>query len=91
MSEGTKYTPQKKYLKKQKQLRVWISEEKYALFQQAVAKSGTSIYSVIKMCIRDSLPDAKRCLRHTLALLFGNGNVFHCGFQRGCQGEGRCV
>lgn len=51
MSEGTKYTPQKKYLKKQKQLRVWISEEKYALFQQAVAKSGTSIYSVINQFI----------------------------------------
>ena len=60
MSEGTKYTPQKKYLKKQKQLRVWISEEKYVLFQQAVAKSGTSIYSVINQFVDEYIQ--KTCL-----------------------------
>lgn len=58
MSEDIKYTPQKKYLKKQKQLRVWMSEEKYTSFQQVVAKNGASIYSVINQFVDEYIRKA---------------------------------
>ena len=46
MSE-TKYTAQKKHLQSKKQLRVWMSEDKYEAFKTAVQKDGQSIYGVI--------------------------------------------
>ncbi len=58
MSEAEKYAPQKKYLKNKKQLRVWMSEEKYAAFQEAVSKNGSSIYSVINQFVDDYIQKA---------------------------------
>lgn len=48
-----KYSPQRKYLDKQKQLRVWVNPEKYEQFRAAVEKNGTSMYAVINQFIAD--------------------------------------
>lgn len=48
-----KYSAQKEYLKKQKQLRVWVDPEKYATFAQKVKENGQSIHSVINQFIED--------------------------------------
>ena len=48
-----KYSAQKEYLKKQKQLRVWVDPEKYAAFAQKVRENGQSIHSVINQFIED--------------------------------------
>lgn len=48
-----KYKAQKKYLSSKKALRVWVPQENYDAFKQAVEKNGTSIYSVINKFIID--------------------------------------
>lgn len=55
--EQNNYEPQKKYLDKRKQLRVWIDPQKYAEFQAAVEKNGTSIYAVINDYIEKYIID----------------------------------
>ena len=42
-----KYSAQKKYLSSRKSLRVWVSNEKYDAFKEAVTKNKKSIYGVI--------------------------------------------
>lgn len=42
-----KYAAQKKYLSSRKSLRVWVAQDKYDTFKEAVTKNGKSIYSVI--------------------------------------------
>lgn len=42
-----KYAAQKKHLSTKKQLRVWLSTEKYERFKKAVELNDTSIYAVI--------------------------------------------
>lgn len=50
---------QKKHLaEKRKQLRVWVENEKYEQFKQAVAKDGTSIYAVINAFIDSYIAEA---------------------------------
>lgn len=41
-----------------KQLRVWVENEKYEQFKQAVAKEGTSIYAVINAFIDSYIAEA---------------------------------
>ena len=42
-----KYVTQKKYLSSQKQLRVWLSPEKYAAPKENADAEGTSIYALV--------------------------------------------
>ena len=53
MSE--KNSSQKKYLKKQKQLRVWMSPEKFEAFKEAVKSKNDSIYNVINNFVDEYL------------------------------------
>ena len=56
--EKDKYSSQKKHLSEhKKQLRVWIDPQKYAEFQAAVEKNGTSIYAVINDYIEKYIID----------------------------------
>lgn len=51
-----KYAPQKKCLKNtRKQLRVWVENEKYDRFKEAVERNGDSIYSLIHRLIDEYL------------------------------------
>lgn len=54
-----KYNSQRKYLDKQKQLRVWVNPEKYEQFRAAVEKNGTSMYAVINQFIDDYIEKSK--------------------------------
>ena len=45
--EQDKYATQKKYLSSQKQLRVWVSPEKYEALKQKAASEGVSIYALV--------------------------------------------
>lgn len=54
-----KYSAQKEYLKKQKQLRVWVDPEKYALFAQKAKENDLSIHAVINQFIDDYLKNRK--------------------------------
>lgn len=49
--EHDKYSPQKKYLEKQKQLRVWVNSEKYEQFKLLAQKNGQSLYSIVNKMI----------------------------------------
>ena len=52
---------QKKHLtEKRKQLRVWVENEKYERFKEAVALNGESIYGVINSFIDSYLQEAKK-------------------------------
>ena len=42
-----KYSTQKKYLSSQKQLRVWLSPEKYEALKEKAHTEGTSIYALV--------------------------------------------
>lgn len=42
-----KYSTQKKYLSSQKQLRVWLSPEKYSALKKKAHTEGTSIYALV--------------------------------------------
>ena len=42
-----KYSTQKKYLASRKQLRVWLSPEKYDALQEKARTEGTSIYALV--------------------------------------------
>ena len=48
-----KYSAQKEYLKKQKQLRVWVDPEKYAACAQTAKEHGQSIHAVITQFIEE--------------------------------------
>ena len=50
-----KYNSQKKYLSKQKQLRVWVNDDKYEQFKNAASKNGESIYGLINKFIDEYL------------------------------------
>lgn len=54
-----KYTAQKKYLEKRKQLRVWIDAEKYEAFKEAAEKNGASVYSLINGFVNEYLEKNK--------------------------------
>lgn len=45
--EKGKYSTQKKYLSSQKQLRVWLSPEKYEALKEKAHTEGTSIYALV--------------------------------------------
>ncbi|WP_308541813.1 hypothetical protein [uncultured Oscillibacter sp.] len=45
--QADKYSTQKKYLSSQKQLRVWISPEKYEALKEKAHTEGTSIYALV--------------------------------------------
>lgn len=45
--EKSKYSTQKKYLSFQKQLRVWLSPEKYEALKEKAHTEGTSIYALV--------------------------------------------
>ena len=42
-----KYAAQKRYLASKKQLKVWMTADKYERFKAAVAANDTSMYAVI--------------------------------------------
>lgn len=42
-----KYQTQKKYLAKQKQLRVWVSPEKYAALKEKADQNQVSVYALV--------------------------------------------
>ncbi len=42
-----KYAAQKRYLASKKQLKVWMSADKYERFKSAVSANNTSMYAVI--------------------------------------------
>ena len=46
MGAEAKYTTQKKYLSTQKQLRVWMTPEKYEALKQKAQRNGTSIHAL---------------------------------------------
>ena len=50
-----KYAAQKKYLSQKKQLRVWVSADKFEKFKEAVVKNGESIYELINKFIDEYL------------------------------------
>ena len=50
-----KYLPQKKYLEKRKQLRVWLDAEKYDIFKESANKNGHSVYGLINDFVDDYL------------------------------------
>ncbi len=50
-----KYNPQRKYLSQQKQLRVWVTADKFESFKNAVSANGESIYGVINKFIDEYL------------------------------------
>lgn len=52
---STDYSPQKKYLEKQKQLRVWVKAEKYERFKALAQQNGDSMYSLVNAMIDDYL------------------------------------
>ncbi len=54
-----KYSAQKKYLEKRKQLRVWLDAEKYETFKEAAEKNGTSVYSLINSFVDEYLEKNK--------------------------------
>ncbi len=57
--KSTNNQAQKKYLaEKRKQLRVWVENEKYEQFKQAVEKDRTSIYAVINAFIDSYIAEA---------------------------------
>lgn len=57
--KSTNNQAQKKHLaEKRKQLRVWVENEKYEQFKQAVTKEGTSIYAVINAFIDSYIAEA---------------------------------
>lgn len=59
MSES-KYSAQQEYLKnKRKQLRVWVTQDEYEQFREAVEKNGTSMYAVINQFIADYIKNSK--------------------------------
>ena len=47
MGAEAKYTTQKKYLSTQKQLRVWMTPEKYEALKQKAQRNGTSIHALV--------------------------------------------
>ncbi len=49
------YNSQKKYLSKQKQLRVWVNADKFEQFKKAVSKNNESIYGLINKFIDEYL------------------------------------
>lgn len=49
------YSSQKKYLEKQKQLRVWVKADKYECFKALAQQNGDSIYSLVNAMIDDYL------------------------------------
>lgn len=54
-----KYTAQKKYLEKRKQLRVWLDTEKYEDLKKAAEKNGVSVYSLINSFVDEYLEKNK--------------------------------
>lgn len=59
MENSEKYPSQKKYLSNQKQLRVWMSAEKYELLKSTVAQRGDSIYGLVNKWVDEYLKDEK--------------------------------
>lgn len=53
------YSAQKKYLSKQKQVRVWVDNGTYEQLKQIVKKNNTSIYAVVKACILNYIKESK--------------------------------
>ena len=49
--ENDKYAPQKKYLEKRYNLRVWVDQEKYDRFKALVDANGTSVYALVNQMI----------------------------------------
>ena len=55
--EKSKYSTQKKYLSSQKQLRVWLSPEKYDALKEKAHTEGTSIYALVNHWVDDYLQE----------------------------------
>lgn len=53
--KNDKYTSQKKYLSKKKQLRVWVDADKFEKFKNAVSENNESIYGLINNFIDEYL------------------------------------
>ena len=49
--QASKYATQKKYLSTQKQLRVWLTPEKYAALKERAKRDGTSIYALVNQWV----------------------------------------
>lgn len=52
-----KYSSQKKYLSTQKQLRVWVSPEKYDALKEKAARDGVSLYALVNNWIDQYLQE----------------------------------
>lgn len=55
--EKSKYSTQKKYLSSQKQLRVWLSPEKYDALKEKAHTEGTSIYALVNRWVDEYLQE----------------------------------
>ena len=51
MAEKDKYAGQKKHLATQKQLRVWMSPEKFEALKAKAAQNCTSVYALVNQWI----------------------------------------
>ena len=51
MAEKDKYAGQKKHLATQKQLRVWMSPEKFEALKEKAAQNGTSVYALVNQWV----------------------------------------
>lgn len=54
------YSTQKKYLSSQKQLRVWLSPEKYDALKERAHADGTSIYALVNAWVDAYLQEAPK-------------------------------
>ena len=54
------YSTQKKYLSSQKQLRVWLSPEKYDALKEKAHADGTSIYALVNGWVDAYLQEAPK-------------------------------
>lgn len=55
--EKSKYSTQKRYLSSQKQLRVWLSPEKYDALKEKAHTEGTSIYALVNRWVDEYLQE----------------------------------
>lgn len=52
-----KYSSQKKYLSSQKQLRVWVSPEKFNALKEKAGREGLSVYALVNSWIDQYLEE----------------------------------
>jgi predicted DNA-binding protein len=59
MNQKNDYEAQKKYLDKQKNLRVWVNAEKYEKFKEKANNNGKTIYALINKYIDEYIAEVE--------------------------------